>query len=709
MWSSVIRMLEDGGNIGPKLQLDCTRHTDSVIHVSSPEDFIVQAPGGGCSEQCGRRLSCGHTCTFKCHSDSQHDGVKCMKPCTKMKDCGHSCSLKCFEKCGECVQKIPNAHLPCGHNMDIECRYRGKLALVKCEEDVVKKFSGCGHDIHVKCHEEISKKTCSQPCDELLPKCGHTCRKPCSECWKPGPKDAQSHAACSVVCGNPYSTCSHSCTIPCHPDEICPPCQKPCEVRCRHSQCPKTCGEPCAPCAEKCEWSCNHRENQVCNMPCAIPCDLVPCHKRCDKLLTCGHRCPSVCGETCPDQKFCQVCSNAEMLKRGVDLLTFDNYGKISLDEDPCVFLSCGHFYTMSSLDGIMDIKEYYNIDPETNNIISPKWTRRVMSSVIKLHGCPECRRPLREIYRYNRIVKKALLDESTKRFIVTANMTLGILVDQVLGRQCEIEIAREKGMRYSSDAGEEGKLRKPDLSRFIRPLDKKDTLQQVVDEFIKSVAAVEQPYGRVNDLLASAATREDTVKSHVFRVDESQIQTGFQIRGQVLRLLLTWMKLWDYWLTAIDIRTDAELSSELRDVVAKQVNGLIRDCEFVRDSSRKAKLLAQEAEAMVYYTFYSSLALCVTERNGQGKSAATCQKLHEQASAALDKCEVLFYENLGTLKHLEGDIELAKELLNGTTFYTFVSAEEKKQVYNAMATQFQGSGHWYYCRNHHPVGLPSP
>lgn len=704
MWSSVIRMLEDGGNIGPKLQLECSRHPQSRIHVSTPEDFLEQAPEGGCAERCERRLPCGHTCTFKCHSNTRHDAVKCMKPCTRMKKCGHSCPQRCHERCGECIEKITNVPLSCGHTTKIECRDRDRIASVKCAQVVVKRLPGCGHDTRVKCHEDMSKKRCFHPCQQLLD-CGHTCQRPCWECWKSKGEHAQNHrASCTTVCGRPFSACSHNCTRPCHSSTPCSPCDQPCEVRCRHSKCPKKCSDPCAPCAEKCGWSCSHRQKHPCNMPCAVPCDIIPCDKRCDKMLNCGHRCPSICGEKCPDRKFCQTCGNADVLERSVDLITFEKYGEINVDEDPCVFLSCGHFYTVSSLDGIMEIKEYYNVDSATDTIISPRSARRVVNSDAKLRGCPECRLPLRDIHRYNRIVKKALLDESTKRFIITASLTYKKLVDAVLRREMELENARADSLLlYSTTTGQPGGST---VVGSTKPFGKKEKLQKSIDKFTKSMTAAEQPYGKVNDLLASAASREDTVKSDVFQIDESKIQTGFQIRGQILQLRLTWAILWDYRMVSTDLCIDSKLRSELCDAVANQLKGLTRNCRSIRDSSKTAKLLAQEVEAMVYYALFSLLSLSTSEAKGQQLSMDAVNELRNQASTTLQECETLCSNNPGTLGFLKDDIEKAKGLLNGATFYSFVSTEEKKQVYDAMASQFLGTGHWYYCRNSHPVRL---
>lgn len=70
-----------------------------------------------------------------------------------------------------------------------------------------------------------------------------------------------------------------------------------------------------------------------------------------------------------------------------------------------------------------------------------------------------------------------------------------------------------------------------------IKTYCKKQNLKKNIDKFTKSMVAAEQPYGRVNDLLASAASGEQTINNDIFEADGSRIQTGFQIRGQCLQL----------------------------------------------------------------------------------------------------------------------------------------------------------------------------
>lgn len=73
MWAKVLRILEEKGNIGPTLELQCLRHPDTPIHVACADDFNRLAPEGGCSERCGKRLTCGHVCLMKCHSNQLHE------------------------------------------------------------------------------------------------------------------------------------------------------------------------------------------------------------------------------------------------------------------------------------------------------------------------------------------------------------------------------------------------------------------------------------------------------------------------------------------------------------------------------------------------------------------------------------------------------------------------------------------------------------
>lgn len=113
----------------------------------------------------------------------------------------------------------------------------------------------------------------------------------------------------------------------------------------------------CSSCVEDCDWQCIHEGE--CSLVCGAPCDRLPCNLRCDKLLACGHRCPGICGEDCPDVSLCIECCSVEIKTNIVDIFEFNTYEEQDLDSDPIIFLECGHFYSKTTMDGVMEIGEF--------------------------------------------------------------------------------------------------------------------------------------------------------------------------------------------------------------------------------------------------------------------------------------------------------------------------------------------------------------
>jgi len=296
MWSDVMGILDAGGNIGSKLEIQCPRHPDTVFEVRKPEDFHLHAPNGGCSMICDRQLACGHACRENCHSEPLHDNVKCLQPCKRQKaGCSHNCKKLCHEKCDtKCKTVVENIHteIPCEFRhikTELPCYLHQHPELYRCVEEVQRKLA-CGHVVSLECSTSIDTYACVQQCGTILP-CGHKCLKSCYLCKtrKHGQIISEDHKTCTQACGKPYTGCSHSCKKACHGDQPCELCPNACAVQCTHSKCPKKCSEPCIPCAEdECSSGCPYSQ---CSMPCAAPCDWVPCSLRCEKMMSCGHQC----------------------------------------------------------------------------------------------------------------------------------------------------------------------------------------------------------------------------------------------------------------------------------------------------------------------------------------------------------------------------------------------------------------------------------
>ncbi|PYH49757.1 uncharacterized protein BP01DRAFT_331171 [Aspergillus saccharolyticus JOP 1030-1] len=706
MWSSVIELMEKNENIGPYLELECERHPKNKIEVACPDDFTAQSPEGGCAETCGLRLDCGHTCMIKCHSARQHKAVKCFQNCYRMHKCGHPCARKCYEPCGPCTAIVPSVTLPCGHATEgVECHRMSRLSTVRCTVDLTIKLPWCDHNTKAQCHERGKPVKCSIICGMDLP-CGHKCQKLCSLCRiHHHGMTIVDHGKCISICRKRLTNCTHTCDRICHPETACSPCRRPCEVHCKHSRCPKLCKDPCPPCAEPCDSGCDHRE--ACTLPCAVPCENNPCNRRCEKMLKlCGHRCPGMCGEPCPPSRFCQICAPPEVLQQQVDLLELKTYSEVDIDTSPLLFLPCNHFYTIASLDGLLGLNEYFDIDPATNNILGPKPSHWEMMPESALKGCPECRRPLRDINRYSRILKKALLDEFTRKFVTLASSQNADIADKIATFEKQIDSARTDFLQYwTLEAGKSKSLDQVKAALYAYRIAGKKLHKKVVD-FIKSVRTSEQPLSKMNDMLASATLRENKSTAKAPMADDSMIQTGFGMRGHVLSLRLSWAVLRDFDHICNNQTIDHRVRENLVQLGASQLKKLIDKCVLLRNSTVKANLLQERVETGIYFALFSMLSLSNMRTHSKRVEVENGNKTRQRAQEELTACERLCNKLPKLLGYLLDDIEDARKTINDGTFYALVTSEEKRQVYRAMAEQFGGTGHWYYCANNHPFAI---
>ena len=151
-------------------------------------------------------------------------------------------------------------------------------------------------------------------------------------------------------------------------------------------------------------------------MPCSAPCNRLPCNLRCTKKFPCGHQCPSVCGEECPEL-YCQVCTGKKDAR--VDLLEMKLYREIDLDETPIVVLGCGHFFTAETLDGHIQMSGVYYQDALGDFTAFRDVSAELAQAVPR---CPDCQCPIRQhsTQRYNRVINRAVIDEMSKRFLVS-------------------------------------------------------------------------------------------------------------------------------------------------------------------------------------------------------------------------------------------------------------------------------------------------
>ncbi|KAF9184973.1 hypothetical protein BGZ51_003011 [Haplosporangium sp. Z 767] len=134
-------------------------------------------------------------------------------------------------------------------------------------------------------------------------------------------------------------------------------------------------------------------------------------------MLSCGHRCPSVCGEVCPPEKFCVECKDPTVMDMMVDMIMQATLAEVDVDEDPVMALACGHAATMSTLDGMMEMNTYYQeqVDKKTGDV---KFVgkRDLPGEEVSQVNCHLCRQPIVTLLRYGRRIKYGQLSMRMKK-----------------------------------------------------------------------------------------------------------------------------------------------------------------------------------------------------------------------------------------------------------------------------------------------------
>ncbi|EEY59071.1 uncharacterized protein PITG_22311 [Phytophthora infestans T30-4] len=378
LWQKVLDQLQSDGCYGKGLPLHCQQHPDYQRIAANPSSFALLAPDGGCLRPCGRRLP----------------------------RCGHACPKLCHvdqpsHRAVYCTQPCPRLQEGCGHVCPGVCGD----ACGRCEVLVGSIALPCGHTYrNARCFEAKmpSKLKCKAP--RMLP-------------------------------------CCHRCRGICHGAALCPPCQGICDVfSCEHGSCNHPCSDPCAACTERCSWSCKH--SGECSLPCGAPCNRRLCDLRCTKALTCGHQCPSVCGEDCPSREFCHICGDDDVKQRVADVILFQTYGEIDPSEDPVLVLPCcSMVYTMATLDGTLEMSTYYDSNGKP---VGP-----LPRGYIDTPQCPNCKKPIRGLRRYGRVTKRAAIDAAEKNFITHSLRQIKSLQERANAVIETGDLTRDKTLRH--------------------------------------------------------------------------------------------------------------------------------------------------------------------------------------------------------------------------------------------------------------------
>jgi len=369
----------------------------------------------------------------------------------------------------------------------------------------------------------------------------------------------------------------------------------------------------------------------------------------------------------------------------------------------------------MESMDGHLGISDYYTFSDESGHedlIVGLKSSSEPFSTT-GLKNCPMCRGPLRNINRYGRIVRRAWIDEATKKFILWANTQFVPLVARMEQKETELRERRKEGrapvqqvsstlessclepieLKGSRDQQIMGITNCIGLEAGYKSILK---LRKEIKQFLRKVDEAEQPFSRIYDLVQDAR-RHRGVNTEIFCEPDV-----LQVRNRLLTTVL--LLRCDYAILLEFLTTLRGTASEVHPRISRDLrinlNTNRKDCEALINESQSREQPANVVEGLLYWTRFVAL------ERGRSETESDMSELLIQARVHLQRAKEVCKEFPGQNAGMLAEIEDVEKMLRDSTFYMPVSNEEKATVYAAMSRDFLGTGHWYYCANGHPFTI---
>ncbi|KPI35030.1 NFX1-type zinc finger-containing protein 1 [Cyphellophora attinorum] len=363
-----------------------------------------------------------------------------------------------------------------------------------------------------------------------------------------------------------------------------------------------------------------------------------------------------------------------------------------------------------SNLDGVMNLGQHFRL-LEDGRAVAVQDQAEAFTVVVQ--RCPECRSPVQNLQRYNRIWRQAHLDESTKKFVawsIKAFVPLSQAVDREQHRLMDsamstaeaprsipgVEESVSIDLRGSFDDIFEALRDTPSLGGRYRRM---NDLRRRINKYAEVVAEQEQPYGRVFSMVRNVHIQQGSTTT--MEQDKTVLQTKQRILATSLRIRCDLVILADFvkgrqahsklftqkgdW-RSIAVRVDFSQAYEV-------CLGLLRDAD-------ERVLPMQQVESMVSF----ARLVCIERSLCSGSS----EPVHltdrvVQASDLIFEAINICHTKPGSTGGMLEEVEAVQTMLRGGTFYQAVSSDEKRDIIAAMAREVSGTGHWFRCPNGHP------
>ncbi|KAF9161285.1 hypothetical protein DFQ26_004686 [Actinomortierella ambigua] len=359
-----------------------------------------------------------------------------------------------------------------GEGFPLRCRNHPEIETMVCTPDDFKIYAPnggctqacdqvllCGHICTMLCHwddRDHQRFKCTQPCPRLHSDCNHVCHKQCN----------QDCGDCTELVGALSLLCGHVLA-----SSFCFQAKDPSRVRCKERvvrQLPH----------------CEHDHTMDCYKDPAAH----KCMKKCDAVRDCAHICSRPCHQCQTDSltakglkdspppgkiertpavrhvlgnalikvaasyrvvlpvRACHVTNAAtrlldpNVMEMVVDMIMQAPLSDIDVNEDPILVMSCGHALTMSTLDHLMEMTNYYEGDINLNTgAIAFVKTKELPTQEVAIMTCPSCRAPITGLLRYGRRIKHSQLVMRLKKFEISQSVDIKSAEDKFSAAQITV------------------------------------------------------------------------------------------------------------------------------------------------------------------------------------------------------------------------------------------------------------------------------
>ncbi|KAJ5123521.1 hypothetical protein N7448_009618 [Penicillium atrosanguineum] len=678
MWADVHSQLARTNAVGTELALCCPRHSDTPILCSEPQDFERKSPEGGCSLPCDRRLEpCGHQCQAKCHSSVMHDGFACGKPCPRIRSsCEHKCPKLCGEDCGLCMTRINDVELPCGHIKNtVMCHQMHNLKAIKCDVKVEKTAPKCAHKVQVGCFMDVTSELFLLAPAEGVSRNLMRGRKCLS--IQSAREGVIVHTV-SAITGVPRNAMMEKAA-----------------VIARQSARFNVHTHSATQAAEK------HVHRASKDVPghafTKVPAQCHAQHHVTDFLAT--------------HDNLCQECSDKGDAR--VDFLEMKPYSKINLDKNPIIVLGCGHFFTSESIDGMVGLDEVYTRDKDGKF----GGLRDISASLASaVPSCPDCKLPIRQFVtkRYNRVINRAVMDETCKRFLTKGRADL----ENLQSRLNNIE-ADFNPTKFAPSTSEKLRTSSKFSTRYVNC----DRLEKEASAFSKMMEAEHQPTKRLIDAIAiyQLSPRDDIVsisaQMNAMKIAKREPDKQITLSARLIGIKALEIKFSDICglisssgISAISARLKLPQNSltlflkNCRDLIVQANEGSLTRIVIVATLS-----FAKVAQMDRWYHRTHPEETPNDPHLKEGYKGLENLENRAETTRNLLDAALKLCDRLENFPELQEKVQEMARLYEGPR-YEEVTLKELHSIKTAMVSGRRGiathSGHWYNCVNGHPFAI---